>query len=461
LRISRYSIPLKIDEDQYLLINSRTGAVDFVDRDVVDLIQNDFSPGDSSICEFLKERGHLTDLSAEEELKYMEEFCGRLHQHFSRTRTHIIIPTYKCNLRCTYCWERLLHSRGEEWMNRTLSSEETDLFFAALDELDDKGATRKPLIYFGGEPLLPENGELINYIMKEGSKRGYTHYFVTNGTNIPYYLPLFRKYPVHGVQITLDGTQEVHDARRKGPGNEGSFQRIVEGIEVLSSHKIMTHIRVNIDKSNVDCLESLAAFLKMKGWHTNRYTVPYLASVFNYGCGAYATAYRREESMSYLLSLWKKDTIWEVFKRGVSGFHSLESVLRGEVWSPQFYNCRAHSNQLFFDPHGNIYPCWEAVGEEQHCVGQFIPSLEFNKNYEMWRQRTVLTMKECRECSYAFVCGGGCAYHAYASKGSIFAPVCQPTRQVLEEYIPFCYGKFLSEGWVPPAVEQNTAQGRF
>ncbi|MBU7034117.1 MAG: radical SAM protein [Theionarchaea archaeon] len=461
MRISRYSISLKIDEDQYLLINSRTGAVDLVDRDVVDLIENGFSQGDSSIGEFLKERGHLTDLSPEEELEYMEEFCGRLHKRFSQTRTHIIIPTYTCNLRCTYCWEQLLHSRGKEWINRTLSLEETDLFFAALDELDEKSTRKKPLIYFGGEPLLPENEELISYIMKEGSKRGYTHYFVTNGTNIPHYLPLFRKHAVHGVQITLDGTQEVHDARRKGPGNEGSFQRIVEGIALLSSHRIMTHIRVNIDYSNVDCLESLASFLKMKGWHINRYTVPYLASVFNYGCGAYAKAYRREESMSHLLSLWKNESIWEVFKRGVSGFHSLESVLRDEVWSPQFYNCRAHSNQLFFDPHGNIYPCWESVGEEDHCVGQFIPSLEFNRTYEMWRKRTVMNMKECRECSYAFVCGGGCAYHAHASKGSIFAPVCQPTRQVLEEYIPFCYRKFLSEGWVPPAVEQNTAQGRY
>ncbi|MBU7014885.1 MAG: radical SAM protein [Theionarchaea archaeon] len=461
MKISRYSFPLKIDEDQYLLVNSRTGAVDLVDREVVELVQHGLPPPDSPIYEFLIERGHLIDLSPEEELNYMEEFCGRLHQRFSQTRTHIIIPTYTCNLRCTYCWEQLLHTRGKEWIARTLSYEEIDLFFAAVDELDDRNSEKKPLIYFGGEPLLPENRELIAYIMKEGSRRGYTHYFVTNGTHIPQYLSLLCNHRIHGVQITLDGTQEVHDARRKGPGNKGSFQDIVEGIEILSSHEIMTHIRVNVDKSNIDCLEPLAAFLKAQGWHTNPYTIPYLASVFNYGCGTYAKAYRREESITHLLSLWGRDRIWEVFKRGVAGFHALESALRDEVWSPQFYNCRAHSNQLFFDPHGNIYPCWEAVGEDEHCVGHFIPSLEFNENSNVWRQRMVMNIKECGECTYAFVCGGGCAYHAYMLHGTVSAPVCQPTRQVLEEYIPFCYRRFLNEGWVPPGMGQNTAQRTY
>jgi uncharacterized protein len=454
LRRSKYSIPLKIGEDEYLLINSRTGAVDFVDSDVIDLLQSDPDGGDFSIHEFLVERGHVTELSPEEELNHMEDFCKRLYDYFSRVKTHVIIPTYTCNLRCTYCWEQLLYSRGKKWIDKTLSFEETDLFFAALDELDEGVARKKPLIYFGGEPLLPENRELIEYIMKEGSKRGYTHFFVTNGTNIPYYLPLLKKHSIHGVQITLDGIQRIHDARRKGPKNEGSFQRIVRGIELLREHGIMTHIRVNVDKSNVDSLKDLALFIKERGWHTSKFTVPYLASVFTHGCGMYSKAYKNEDSMSYLLSLWSQNNIWEVFKRGVAGFHSLESVLRGEPWSPQFYNCRAHSNQLLFDSHGKIYACWEAVGEEEHCVGHFIPTLEFNKKYEMWRQRTVVNMKECRACTYAFVCGGGCAYHAYDAKGTVFAPVCEHTLHVLKEYIPFCYRKFLSEGWVPPGKGQ-------
>jgi len=444
LKKSKYSIPLKVDEDKYLLISSRTGAVDLVDEDVVELLYTDLSQKDLSIVEFLTERGHITDLSPEEELKEMEEFCTPLHTRFSRAKTHIIIPTYKCNLRCTYCWEQLLHAKGKDWIEKTLSFKEVDLLFEALRRLDEGLPRKEPLIYFGGEPMLPENIELIHYMMREGTKKGYIHYFVTNGTNIPVFLPLLRQYPILGVQITVDGTQPVHDSRRKGPKGEGTFQKIVEGIELLRTQKIKTYIRVNVDKLNVNSLQDLAAFIKERGWHNDESITAYLVPVFPHGCGGYSKAYKKEASMTNLVSLWSQDTLWEVFKRGVTDFHPLESVLKGGTWSPRFYCCQAHANQLFFDSHGKIYPCWEAVGEDEHCIGQYIPELTFNKTYKKWMQRTVFAIEKCRTCDYAFLCGGGCAYVAYTENETLFAPVCEFTERVLKEYIPFYYRKFLT-----------------
>ena len=445
MRISAYSIPVKIDEERYLLINSCSGAIDLVDKEVIDLLESDLSQGDSSIFEFLTERGHVTELSPEEELNHVENFCRRLHAQFSRIKTYIIIPTYRCNLRCTYCFEKSLYSKGEEWVKKALSFEEVDLLFEAFGRLSEGTIRKKPLTYFGGEPMLPENIELLNYIMREGSRRGYIHYFVTNGTNIQCYLPLLRRYPIHGLQITLDGTQEVHNSRRKGPKNEGTFQCIVEGIELLREHRIKTYVRVTVDRTNIDSLGDLAGFMKKRGWHTDQFVVPYLVPVFPHGCREHSRANKKEISVSALISLWNKNELWEVFKRGVADFHPLESALRGDTWTPQFYKCRAHTGQLFFDPHGKIYTCWEAVGEAEHSVGHFIPGLEFNKTYEVWRQRTVFAIEKCRRCKYAFMCGGGCAYRAYKKKGTLFAPVCEYTEKMLKEYIPFYYCTFHSE----------------
>jgi uncharacterized protein len=443
VKISTYCIPLKLNEDEYLLINSRTGAVDLVDREVLDCMYA--LSGDSSILAFLQEGGHLTDLTPEQELNQMEEFCKLLYAQFSRVKTHVIIPTYNCNLRCPYCWERFLHSKGKTWLEKTLSFAEVDLFFEALKKLDKGVSEKKPLIYFGGEPLLESNRELIEYIVNQGTKRGYPHYFVTNGTTIPYYLSLFKKHPVHGVQVTLDGTQNIHDSRRRGPKKEGSFQRIIEGIELLREQKIKTHIRVNVDQSNVGSLKELAALFKSMKWHTDQVIVPYLAPVFAHQCGGYSSAYAKEDFIPLLLTLWEQDFLWEVFKRGVIDFNPLETVLKGGTWSPKFYACRAHSNQLLFDPHGRIYTCWEAVGEAAHCVGHFIPRLKFNKTYTEWTRRTVFTIEECRSCSYAFLCGGGCAYEAYKTKGTLSAPFCGYTEKVLKEYIPFFYCKLFEK----------------
>ena len=445
MKKSMYSIPLKVDEDEYLLINSRTGAVDLVDSDVIEFLTSDLSQGDPSIIEFLTERGHITVLSPEEELNHIEEICTSLHAKFSRVKSHYIIPTYKCNLQCTYCWEQLLHSKGKAWVEKTLSFEEADLLFEAFDILDKRVSEKKPLIYFGGEPMLPENIELINYMMRKGTRKGYVHYFVTNGTTIPLYLPLLKKYPIRGVQITVDGTQPVHDSRRKGPKGEGSFQRIVEGIELLRAHNIKTYIRVNVDKVNIGSIGELAAFLKERGWDQDQSIVPYLIPVFPHRCEGYSKAYTKEASISKLISLWDQDDLWKVFKKGIVDFHPIESVINGGEWSPRFFCCQAHCNQLFFDSHGDIYTCGEAVGEKEHCVGHFIPSLEFNKTYENWMKRTVFAIEKCRNCEYAFLCGGGCAYAAYTEKKTLFAPVCGTIKRVLEEYIPFYYHKFLKQ----------------
>jgi uncharacterized protein len=163
---SKYSVCLRVDENEYLLINCRTGAVDVVDKEAIELLQNDFSRVDSSIIEFFKNRGHITSLLPEEETLRMEELCTSLHRRFSQKKSHIIIPTYECNLRCTYCWERSLHSNGKEWVRKTLSYDEVDLLFEALDQIDEGVVRKEPLVYFGGEPLLPHNIELINYMMR-------------------------------------------------------------------------------------------------------------------------------------------------------------------------------------------------------------------------------------------------------------------------------------------------------
>lgn len=438
---------MKVDENEYLLINSRTGAVDVVDEPVIDVLRGDLSDVDLSLLEILKKRGHVTKLSPEEELQQMKDFFEKLFPRLNRIKRYIIIPTYNCNLRCIYCWENELHAKGKEWMKKRLSFEKVDLLFSALDKLNEGVSKKEPLIYFGGEPLLMENMDIITYMMEKGTKRGYTHYIVTNGTTIPYYVHLLKRYPIHGIQVTLDGTVEVHNFRRKGPGGKGTFDKIIEGIKILREMKIKTYIRVNLDKTNINSMVKFADFIKTQGWQRDQFITIYLASVFSHGCGGYPKAFDRESSVHNFISLLNQDSLWEIFHKGIRDIHPLESVLNmGNAWIPRFYSCSAHYNQLFFDPHGDIYTCWEAVGEAEHCVGQFIPNLEFNANYDTWKHRAVFNIEKCRTCEYIFLCGGGCAYAAYKREGTLFAPVCEVRKRVFNEYIAFYYKKFGKKG---------------
>jgi len=53
---------------------------------------------------------------------------------------------------------------------------------------------------------------------------------------------------IDSIQITLDGTKDIHDSRRTLSGGEPTFQRILDNIDSLmhSSYRGKCDIRVNI-----------------------------------------------------------------------------------------------------------------------------------------------------------------------------------------------------------------------
>jgi hypothetical protein len=68
MKMSKYSIPLNLEENKYLLINTRTGVIDVVDRDVIDLLHGEKTEADPSILNLLKDGGHLTAVTPQEEI---------------------------------------------------------------------------------------------------------------------------------------------------------------------------------------------------------------------------------------------------------------------------------------------------------------------------------------------------------------------------------------------------------
>jgi uncharacterized protein len=92
-----------------------------------------------------------------------------------------------------------------------------------------------------------------------------------------------------------------------------------------------------------------------------------------------------------------------------------------------------------YDPFGDIYVCWEHVGEESTKVGVYYPGLSWNDQYNQWRERTVFTIPECRQCVYALFCGGGCGYEALERYGTLSKPVCYDYHTVFTTAIPALY----------------------
>ncbi len=84
-------------------------------------------------------------------------------------------------------------------------------------------------------------------------------------------LKSWTKGKIREVQVTLDGTADIHNSRRFLKGGDGTFDRIVRGIDAALANKIDINLRMVIDKENIDNLPDLAQFAIDKGWTKSRY----------------------------------------------------------------------------------------------------------------------------------------------------------------------------------------------
>lgn len=153
--------------------------------------------------------------------------------------------TYKCNLKCPFCYRR------------TKKSVEMNTFQikAMMKEFKDMGTYF--WVFNGGEPLLRDDlPELIDY----AKEIGFHCSLVTNGVLLAEKIrksAAFKKLDF--VQISLEGPEEIHN-RMCG---EGSFGRIVDALELLKNLKIKTNILTVITKDNIDYFSYLVELVKL------------------------------------------------------------------------------------------------------------------------------------------------------------------------------------------------------
>lgn len=436
MHMSKYSILLKLEKDEYLLINSRSGAVDLVDADVVTVLKSpDAGPADVVAC--LNERGHLTELSPQEEVLKMEALCKDYVKTHQEINTHVIIPTYNCNLECSYCFLSNLQERGKEWINTVMDSEHIDKLFETALSLDT--SSRGRMVLYGGEPLLVKNRAVIEEILEKGNQYKYTFSVPTNGITVPSFLDVLTQYSV-ALQITLDGTRTVHNARRAKKDGTGTFDDVVTSIDAALEAGLSITLRTNLDKDNIKEFPHIVDFYLKKGWYDNPHISMQFSTVFKKSCSDYESLIYPGKVHETIISMAEKTP--EILKvqfdfKGVELFENI--FLKGVTGPPRFWYCEATAGMYIYDPFGDIYVCWEHVGEESTNVGVYYPGLSWNDQYSQWRERTVFTIPQCRQCVYALFCGGGCGYEALERYGTLSKPVCYDYHTVFTTAIPALY----------------------
>lgn len=185
----------------------------------------------------------------------------------------ILLPTERCNFRCTYCYEDFAIGR---------MSDDTQRAIERL--LDRRVPTLKQLrfMWFGGEPLLAKDIvlRLSEYAHDLCQRSGvqFLGSITTNGFVLDLQLAkrlIACKQDFY--QITLDGWEEMHDVVRRRANGRGSFKEIWANLCALRSlsDSFEVCIRVHVRPANLDNLRVLVHNIGLAFGADSRYRVDF------------------------------------------------------------------------------------------------------------------------------------------------------------------------------------------
>lgn len=394
-----------------------------------------------NLPEFIS-KGYVIDANVEKS-KYKNAYLDFNDSKDSDEVQLFFVPNYSCNFACTYCYQDDYKTSKNE-----VTREVIDSFFKYIQS---EFATRKKYItVFGGEPLLnsPKQKEIIGYFIEKANDHGISLSFVTNGYAVEEYIDIFKTASVREVQITLDGTESVHDSRRFLKGGGGTFNKIVNGIDACLKNSTPVNLRIVADKENIENLPELAKFAIEKGWTKD---VNFKTQIGrNYELHHCSSS---PEKLFSRISMYEK--LYDLCNQypHILEFHkpafSISRFLweNGELPDALFDSCTACKTEWAFDYTGNIYSCTATVGKEDESLGTFYPEVKHNNDIiEQWQLRDVTEIPECKECNLQLACGGGCGSVAKNRTGKICSPDCRPVSELLE----LGFSAYLDENYIKP-----------
>lgn len=411
-----------------ILFNTLTGHSFYITDDIVEMVkQGDVSSLDESTRNLFVRHGILINDNVDE-LRYFSYYHNK-SKFSSDTVSATVLLTWACNFSCVYCFE------GAGNVVNSMSEADADRFVLFMKRsASEQRARNMHITLFGGEPLVNiKRGfyilEKLNAYCVENGMR-FTCGIVTNGSLFTQeIIEQLIKYNCISVQVTLDGTQEIHDKRRPYKNGLGSFYDIINSLKMLENyyHSLRTVIRINVDKANIEETKKLLFFLGKDGINLTKCGVDFgIVRGSTAACSAYSgNCFSDHEIGDLLERLWL-----EAENQGFS--------LRTLPMQRWMYCGLYSDNQYTITPDCGVYKCWEHAGIEEHLMGRLdengaIINMQFA--FFNWMSKNPLENSQCRECVYLPACGGGCGVISYNESGDYHSSGCFKVKGVLEKQI--------------------------
>ena len=311
-----------------------------------------------------------------------------------------LVASLGCNFDCPYCFETKRPSN--------LKPEVSDAIVRIVEQANE-GVENLHVTWFGGEPLLAaaEILRLSERLVTVCEQRGieYAADIVTNGWLLTAEMATaLRAVGVRTAQVTIDGPEHVHDAARPHKSGGGTFARVIRNVVDASQH-IDVSVRVNITRDNLAHVEQLLVELHERGLH-DRVRVSFARVV---DAPTAAAPNTRVAAGSFLRT--SEFAAVEMALADLARRHGFENPL---LPARKRLPCAVISpTTAVIGPDGELWKCWDEVGEDRAIVGSIFDHSLANPAIERWHRYSPFDDAQCTACVALPVCMGGCPHLAF------------------------------------------------
>jgi len=300
-----------------------------------------------------------------------------------------IFLTYDCNFNCTYC----IQQKSKCWdipssisKHPFLPSNINLLIQFIKRQIRDETESLE-VVFFGGEPLLEINTiKQIIYDLTRSISISKSFSIITNGALWPC-ITDDQLLQVKNIQITIDGTREIHDIRRTSPSYRSTYETIINKLSWIIKNMPDTEIqiRINVDKENKQFIPD---FLRSEPiLHHSGVTLDIARTKPN--DSPHDLAILSEREFSYFFA--------EILDVALS-----EKIV---VIPPNMGTCSlCIENTYYISPDNLIYRCPQLVGYKEHAIGTLSTVKDFGDNGCYPVDDTCIT------CSLFYYCFGRCKF---------------------------------------------------
>jgi uncharacterized protein len=401
-KLSRYNHFHAWRNGNYLAFNARSGAVALLDSShyatlerLAEKIRSNATGSLAADEEELLKQMRYGSFACDDDFSELDwlKFEHNKARFNESTLGLVIAPTMACNMACTYCFEG---NKKGRMSNETIK--------AILEFIDRRAGTLKGLDvdWFGGEPLLAmDTIERLSrgfLDLSIANKFEFKASVVSNGYLLTREnVDRLAELKCASVQVTLDGPSRMHDRQRPLKNGKSSYATIIRNLQYAVT-RMGVSIRVNIDKSfTAETIRELIGELQQAGLHQTVWV--------NFGMLEAATTVcsNIKENCYAAADFSKVET--EYFALLLEhGFHIQK------LPAPTSVFCMAQQiGCLLIDPDGDLYRCFNHVGDKAHAVGHIGTELDFrHPEFNRLFRFDPFDQPDCRECSILPLCMGSC-----------------------------------------------------